>query len=138
MSRIRKNPSSGAEPTNRGKAWPCAKPCFSSQLLIISSHDFARASILSGQVKVLNAALQKPLTDKTPEETIAALNRATAAENEDVDQLLAWFRRRPSPGLIFHSDRGSQYASGDFQHLLKAFGMRGSMSRIRVTAGTTP
>jgi transposase InsO family protein len=42
---------------------------------------------------------------------------------------MAWFRRRPSPGLIFHSDRGSQYASGDFQRLLKAFGMRGSMSR---------
>ena len=32
-------------------------------------------------------------------------------------------------GLIFHSDRGSQYASGDFQKQLKALGMRGSMSR---------
>jgi putative transposase len=42
---------------------------------------------------------------------------------------MAWFRRRPGPGLIFHSDRGSQYASGDFQRLLKAFRMRGSMSR---------
>ena len=28
---------------------------------------------------------------------------------------MAWFRRRPAAGLIFHSDRGSQYASGDFQ-----------------------
>jgi transposase InsO family protein len=42
---------------------------------------------------------------------------------------LAWFQRRPERGLIFHSDRGSQHASGDFQHLLKAFHMRGSMSR---------
>jgi putative transposase len=42
---------------------------------------------------------------------------------------MAWFRRRPGPGLIFHSDRGSQYASGDFQRLLRAFRMRGSMSR---------
>jgi transposase InsO family protein len=42
---------------------------------------------------------------------------------------LAWFRRRPGRGLIFHSDRGSQYASGDFQRQLKAFHMRGSMSR---------
>ena len=42
---------------------------------------------------------------------------------------MAWFRRRPTPGLIFHSDRGSQYASGDFQKQLSAFGMRGSMSR---------
>jgi len=42
---------------------------------------------------------------------------------------MAWFRRRPALGLIFHSDRGSQYASGDFQKQLKAFGMLGSMSR---------
>jgi len=42
---------------------------------------------------------------------------------------MAWFRRRPASGLIFHSDRGSQYASGDVQKQLKAFGMRGSMSR---------
>ncbi|NDJ15372.1 MAG: IS3 family transposase [Acidobacteriia bacterium] len=42
---------------------------------------------------------------------------------------MAWFRRRPASGLIFHSDRGSQYASGDVQKQLKAFGMRGLMSR---------
>ncbi len=42
---------------------------------------------------------------------------------------MAWFRRGPASGLIFHSDRGSQYASGDFQKQLKAFTMRGSMSR---------
>ncbi len=42
---------------------------------------------------------------------------------------MAWFRRGPASGLIFHSDRGSQYASGDYQKQLKAFGMLGSMSR---------
>lgn len=42
---------------------------------------------------------------------------------------MAWFRRRPEPGLIFHSDRGSQYCSHDFQHALKAYEMRSSMSR---------
>jgi len=42
---------------------------------------------------------------------------------------MAWFRRRPAAELIFHSDRGSQYASGDFQKQLKAFGMKGSMSK---------
>ena len=42
---------------------------------------------------------------------------------------MAWFRRRPASGLIFHSDRGGQYAGGDFQKQLKAFGMLGSMSR---------
>ena len=42
---------------------------------------------------------------------------------------MAWFRRRPAAGLIFHSDRGSQYASEDFQRQLKDFAMLGSMSR---------
>ena len=38
-------------------------------------------------------------------------------------------RRRPEPGLIHHSDRGVQYACGDFQKLLKRHGMVPSMSR---------
>ena len=42
---------------------------------------------------------------------------------------MAWFRRRPKPGLIFHSDRGSQYCSDEFQAALGAYGMRCSMSR---------
>ena len=42
---------------------------------------------------------------------------------------MAWFCRRPAAGLIFHSDRGSRNASGDFQKQLSAFGMCGSMSR---------
>ena len=36
---------------------------------------------------------------------------------------------RNGTGLILHSDRGSQYASDDVEKQLKAFGMRGSMSR---------
>ena len=47
-----------------------------------------------------------------------------------VDALrMAWFRRRPEPGLIFHSDRGSQYCGDDFQETLKGYKMRSSMSR---------
>jgi putative transposase len=42
---------------------------------------------------------------------------------------MAWFRRRPERGLIFHSDRGSQYCSHEFQDALKAYGMQSSMSR---------
>lgn len=42
---------------------------------------------------------------------------------------MAWFRKRPAPGLLHHSDRGSQYASKAFQDKLKEFGMRCSMSR---------
>ena len=37
--------------------------------------------------------------------------------------------RRPAPGLIHHSDRGSQYAALEYQALLAAHGMRPSMSR---------
>ena len=42
---------------------------------------------------------------------------------------MAWFRRHPDKGLIFHSDRGSQYCSDEFQAALSAYGMRSSMSR---------
>jgi putative transposase len=42
---------------------------------------------------------------------------------------LAVGRRRPEPGLIHHSDRGVQYACGDFQKALKRHGMVSSMSR---------
>jgi len=42
---------------------------------------------------------------------------------------MAWFRRRPQPGLIHHSDRGSQYCSHDFQKQLADYGMLASMSR---------
>jgi putative transposase len=37
--------------------------------------------------------------------------------------------RRPPPGLIHHSDRGSQYCARDYRHALDALGMRASMSR---------
>lgn len=42
---------------------------------------------------------------------------------------MAWFRRRPGPGVVLHSDRGSQYASSAFQAKLAAYGMNCSMSR---------
>jgi putative transposase len=42
---------------------------------------------------------------------------------------MAWFRRRPAPGLIFHSDRGSQYCSHEFQKALEGYKMKSSMSR---------
>lgn len=37
--------------------------------------------------------------------------------------------REPSAGLVCHSDRGSQYASGDYQQLLQTYEMICSMSR---------
>ena len=44
---------------------------------------------------------------------------------------MAWFQRRPDPAaeLIFHSDRGSQYASHQFRTTLNQRGIVASMSR---------
>lgn len=62
--------------------------------------------------KIVGWALADHL--KTPLVT-EALRRALAA-------------RRPGPGLIHHSDRGVQYASGDYQNLLAAWQILPSMS----------
>ncbi len=42
---------------------------------------------------------------------------------------MAWEARRPAPGVIHHSDRGSHYTSGAYQDELAAHGMVASMSR---------
>jgi hypothetical protein len=57
------------------------------------------------------------MSDTMPQElTLAALWVA-----------LGW--RDPQPGLLHHSDRGSQYAAGDYRKVLKARGITVSMSR---------
>ena len=43
--------------------------------------------------------------------------------------LMALRHRRPQHGLLHHSDRGVQYACGDYADLLKAHGIAASMSR---------
>ena len=48
--------------------------------------------------------------------TIAALTRAIQ-------------RRRPGPGLVQHSDRGSQYAAGDYRKILQSATITQSISR---------
>ena len=55
-------------------------------------------------------------------------NRITKKLVIDALQMAVW-RRRPEDGLIFHSDRGSQYCSNDFQKMLKKYGIISSMSR---------
>ncbi|WP_458259777.1 IS3 family transposase [Legionella pneumophila] len=42
---------------------------------------------------------------------------------------MAIWQRKPSAGLIVHSDRGSQYASKQYRRLLENHGLVGSMSR---------
>jgi len=55
-------------------------------------------------------------------------------ETLDADLALAALRmaladRRPAPGLLHHSDRGSQYACGEYRTLLAAHGLTASMSK---------
>lgn len=42
---------------------------------------------------------------------------------------MAMLQEQPAPGLIHHSDRGSQYTSADYQQLVSDAGMIASMSR---------
>jgi len=42
---------------------------------------------------------------------------------------MAYRQRRPGKGLIFHSDRGVQYAARAYREQLKAYGLRQGMSR---------
>jgi transposase InsO family protein len=63
--------------------------------------------------RVIGWALDRTLEDEL---TLSALRMALA-------------RRVVKPGLVHHSDRGSQYASSDYTGLLKESGVRISMSR---------
>ncbi len=42
---------------------------------------------------------------------------------------MAYRRRRPGKGLIFHSDRGVQYAAKAYRERMESYGIRQSMSR---------
>jgi transposase InsO family protein len=53
------------------------------------------------------------------------MNRRLALDALD----MAVGRRRPEPGLVHHSDRGGQYACGDYRKALIAQGMMCSTSR---------
>ena len=63
--------------------------------------------------KVVGWALDRTLANRL---TIAALEQAIA-------------QRRPRPGLVHHSDRGLQYARGEYVAVLEKFGIVASMSR---------
>ncbi|HVO63541.1 MAG TPA: IS3 family transposase [Terriglobales bacterium] len=63
--------------------------------------------------KVVGWALERTLTNRL---AIAALEQAIA-------------NRQPPAGLIHHSDRGVQYASGEYVAILERHGMTPSMSR---------
>jgi putative transposase len=63
--------------------------------------------------KVVGWALDRTLANRL---TIAALEQAI-------------MQRRPRPGLVHHSDRGLQYARGEYVAILEKYGIVPSMSR---------
>ena len=58
-----------------------------------------------------------------------ALDRSLEDELTLTALRMALRERQPAPGLVHHSDRGVQYASGDYTDLLKDHEIRISMSR---------
>jgi transposase InsO family protein len=58
-----------------------------------------------------------------------ALDRTLEAELTLQALRMALAQRRPTPGLVHHSDRGVQYASRDYTQLLQDHGIQISMSR---------
>jgi len=58
-----------------------------------------------------------------------ALGRTLEAELAVTALRMALIERRPSPGLVHHSDRGVQYASNDYTGILKQHHATISMSR---------
>ena len=58
-----------------------------------------------------------------------ALGRTLEGELAASALRMALFSRRPAPGLVHHSDRGVQYASGSYTELLKDHEITISMSR---------
>jgi transposase InsO family protein len=58
-----------------------------------------------------------------------ALGRTLEAELALTALRMAVIEREPAPGLVHHSDRGVQYACGDYTDLLKEHGITISMSR---------
>ena len=58
-----------------------------------------------------------------------ALDRTLEASLTIEALQMALRTRKPTPGMVHHSDRGVQYAAGDYTDLLKAHGIQISMSR---------
>lgn len=63
--------------------------------------------------KIVGLAMRSEMTERV---VIEALEQAIA-------------RQQPKPGLVLHSDRGSQYSSQAYRQLLQQHGFRQSMSR---------
>lgn len=70
------------------------------------------------------------ILDLANREVVGAALKNTMDSSLIVEALnMAVWNKRPPAGLIFHSDRGSQYCSNEFRRLLAFYKMKSSMSR---------
>ncbi len=70
------------------------------------------------------------IIDLSNREVVGAALKNTMDRSLIIEALnMAVWNKRPPAGLIFHSDRGSQYCSNEFRRLLAFYKMRSSMSR---------
>jgi putative transposase len=72
--------------------------------------------------RVIGWALHRTMEDEI---TLSALRMALS-------------QRVVEPGLVHHSDRGSQYASGDYTDLLKENGMSSACRATAIRGATRP
>ncbi len=92
------------------------KPLWTSDITFIPTYEgwlYVSAVMSVRSRKIIGLSMNDRLTE---EMTSAALKQAIA-------------REKPTQGLIHHSDRGRQYASHEYQALLRRYGIASSMSR---------
>ena len=106
----------------------------------MSEHDQPVAANVLAQAFVADAPNQRWVAD-TSEFVIGSRGKLYVAAVLDLYSAIndrhlvikalqmALQRRRPAGGVLHHSDQGSPYASEDYQAVLTAHGMTGSMSR---------
>lgn len=117
----------------RGKARPLPAPHkdlvrrSSSLTPRTSSGSLTSRNIQARTEKVYRAAVVEVFSRRVVGWAIADHIRAGLV----VDALdMARWRRKPKPGAVVHSDRGSQYTSWVFGHRLRQAGLLGSTARV--------
>ncbi len=123
------------------RRWRCPKTTDSRHALPIASNVLNRQFAVSAPNRVwgsditalwtlegwLYIAIVVDLFSRKVVGWACAASMATGLVTQALQMAIG--QRHPQPGLLHHSDRGSQYASGEYQRQLQAAKMVGSMSR---------
>ena len=108
------------------KVWPVTLAC---EVLEVSASGYFEPWRRKDTTKPSKPGVSKRISDEALLVHIKAIHAEVKQEYGWPKMWKELVRRHPQPGLIFHSDRGSQYCSHEFQNELKRFEMKSSMSR---------